>query len=66
MSELTWDAVAQNAAIYADGRPLRGDNYAYAFTPLQQRMTLGSTLEGHMDEVRLYDRAFSAVVAALE
>lgn len=46
--------------------PLRGDNYAYAFTPLQQRMTLGSTLEGHMDEVRLYDRAFSAVVAALE
>ncbi len=57
---LTWDAVNGAAAFYANGTLLRAGPYELAFDTSGQHFRLGDGLVGAIDEVRLFDRAFTA------
>jgi len=57
---VTWDAVARFARIFADKQELASGIYPDdSFAPGGQRCVFGDSVDGLIDDIRLYDRALS-------
>jgi len=56
---LTWDEATKVGAAYIDGK-IETYPYQMPFVPTQQRLKLGDSFNGRIDEVALYKRALTA------
>jgi hypothetical protein len=57
---VTWDAVAHFARVFVDNAKVTSGIYPDgAFTPSGQHCVFGDTVDGFIDDIRLYDRALS-------
>lgn len=64
---VTWDAASKFGVVYVDGTVVQSSAYLKDFTPTQEIVRFGESLNGAIDEVRLYSRVLSgAEIVALK